>query len=255
MWESGGDGVVVWTTLVTWEDGEVDWVFQVVKDFLTGLGVDGSDTLSEENHGTSWTSEGLVGGGGDNVGVFEWGWDHASSDQTGDVGHVDNQVGTNLVGDFSHSLVVDQSTVSRGTGNQHLWSEQDGVLLQGVVVNDTGFQVNSVWHGFEVGGNSRDLSGVGLVTVGQVTTVWQIQTHQSFVWLHDGLQFDSVNVLVTTVVTGTWVTFGVLVTHWSTQGIEDGGGGEVFRGDKDNGVSLTVDFILDDLFDFWIGVF
>lgn len=283
----GRDGVVVWTTLVTWEDREVNWVFQVVVDLLTGLRVDGSDALSVENHSTSWTSQGLVGGGGDNVSVFEWRWNDAGSNQTGDVGHVDNQVGADLVGDFPHSLVVDQSAVGRGTGDQDLWSEQNGGFLQHVVVNQAGAQVDSVRHGFEVRRHSRDLSGVGLVTVGQVATMGQVETHQSVVWLHDGLvdlqvgwrarqgldvdapllrvqveglqgsglaqQLDSVDVLVTTVVSGARVTFGVLVAHWGSQGVEDCRGREIFGGNQVDGVLLSVDFVLDDLGNLRVG--
>lgn len=48
----GGDGVVVWTSLVTWEDGEVDGILELVESLLA-LGVSGSNSLSEEDHGTT----------------------------------------------------------------------------------------------------------------------------------------------------------------------------------------------------------
>lgn len=47
--------------------------------------------------------------------------------------------------------------------------------------------------------------------------------------------------LVTTVVAGTWVTLRVLVGHWRTQGIEDGAGCNIFGGDEDDGLALTLD--------------
>lgn len=59
-----GDGVVVWATLVTWEDGEVDGAFEVVEDLLAGLCVSLPHALSEEDHGTA-------GGHG---GTCEWWW-------------------------------------------------------------------------------------------------------------------------------------------------------------------------------------
>jgi hypothetical protein len=65
------DGVVVGTTLVTREDGEVDRTLKVIHDFLASLGVSATHTLAEEDHGTTRTTERLVGGGGDDVGVLE----------------------------------------------------------------------------------------------------------------------------------------------------------------------------------------
>lgn len=150
-----GDGVVVGATLVTGEDGEVDGVLQVVHDVLAGL-VGATDTLTEEDHGTTRTTEGLVGGGGDDIGVLEGRGDDTSGDQTGDVSHVNNEVGTDLVGDLAHALVVNQTAVGRGTGNETLGAVHLGVLLEGVVVNDTGLKVDTVREGLKVGGDSRD---------------------------------------------------------------------------------------------------
>ena len=114
--------------------------------------------------------------------------------------------------------------------------------------------------------------------MGQVTTVGEVKTHQTVVGTHQslvnlqvgrattealnvdtplgGVQVESlestvlasdlngINVLVTTVVTGTGVTLRVLVGHGGTQGLEDSGGGEVLRGDQDNGLTLTLNLAL-----------
>ncbi|KAH3660301.1 hypothetical protein OGAPHI_006887 [Ogataea philodendri] len=292
LFQSSGQGrnrVVVRTTLVTWEHREVDRVLKIVVDLLSGLWIHGSNTLSEENHSTTWTSQGLVGGGGDNIGVLEWRWNHACCYQTGDVSHVNNKIGTNLVCDLSHSLVIDQSAVSRSTSNQNLWSVQNGGLFQHIVVDDSGLKVHSVWHGLEIGGNCRNLSGVCLVTMGKMASVRKIQSHQSLMRLHDGLvnlqvgwrsrkrlnihtpfvcikvesfqssglteQLHSVDVLVTTVVSGTRVTLGVLVAHWRSQGIKHSSRGEVLRSNQNNRVSLSFDLILDDGGDLRVDVF
>lgn len=108
----------------------------------------------------------------------------------------------------------------------------------------------------------------GLVTVAQVATVGQIQAHQPVVRPHDGLvglqvgrataqalyvdspllrvqteglegtllakKLDGVNVLVSTIVPGTWVTFGVLVGHGRTESIEDGAGCDVLGGNEED---------------------
>lgn len=155
----GSDGVVVGATLVTREDREVDRVLQVVEGLLAGLGVDGADTLAEEDHGTTRATEGLVGGGGDNVSPQEGRGDGLSGDKTGDVSHVDNEVGTHRVGNLAHALVVDQTAVGGSTGNKHLGTVQDGVLRKLVIVDDASLEVDTVGHGLEVGRDSGDPAG------------------------------------------------------------------------------------------------
>ena len=149
------DGVVVRTTLVTREDGEVKGSLEVVHDVLSGL-VLATDTLAEEDHGTTGSTEGLVGGGGNNIGVLEGRGDDTGGDQTGDVSHVHDEVGTDLVGDLAHALVVNQTAVGGGTSDKALGAVELSVGLQGIVVNDTGLEVDTVGEGFEVSGDSRD---------------------------------------------------------------------------------------------------
>jgi hypothetical protein len=111
-----------------------------------------------------------------------------------------------------------------------------------------------------------------------VTTVGEIKTHQTLMGTHEGLvdlevgratrkaldvdtplggveaeslegtllagDLNGIDVLVATVVTGTGVTLGVLVAHGRTQSIEDSAGGEVLRGNQDDGLALTLDLLL-----------
>ena len=151
-----GDGVVVRTTLMTREDREVNGSLEVIHDVLSGLGVLAADTLAEEDHGTTGSTEGLVGSGGYNVGILKGRGNDASSDQTGDVSHINDEVGANLLGDLAHALVVNQTAVGGGTGDQALGAVELSVGLQSVVVNNAGFKVDTVGEGFEVGGDGRD---------------------------------------------------------------------------------------------------
>lgn len=114
--------------------------------------------------------------------------------------------------------------------------------------------------------------------MGQVTTVGKVKTHQAVVGAHESLvdlqvgraaaqaldvdtplggveveglestllagDLNGIDVLVTTVVTSTGVTLGVLVAHGRAQSVEDGAGGEVLRGDQDDGLALTLDLLL-----------
>ena len=56
-------------------------------------------------------------------------------------------------------------------------------------------------------------------------------------------KFDRVNVLVTTIVPRARVAFRVFVGHWRAQGVEDSAGGDIFGGNEDDGLALTLDFI------------
>jgi hypothetical protein len=121
------------------------------------------------------------------------------------------------------------------------------------------------------------LAGGGLVTVGQVTTVGEIKTHETVVRTHQSLvdlqvgraagkalnvdtplggvqveglestvlagDLNGINVLVATVVTGTGVTLGVLVAHGGAKSIEDSTGSEVLLGNQDNGLTLTLNLV------------
>lgn len=160
--------VVVGSTLASWEDGGVDSSLDV------GLLV-----LSEENDTGSWASEGLVGGRGDNVTELEGRVLLASGDETGDVGHVAHEVGTLSVGNLSEPSVVPVSGVGGTTADDQSWLEQVGVGLELWVVDDTGGWVDSVRERLEVDRRSGDLLLGGVVTVGQVTTVWETETHDS----------------------------------------------------------------------------
>jgi hypothetical protein len=153
-----GDGVVVGTTLVARENGEVNGALKVIQDVLAGLGVGVAYTLAEEDHGTTGTTERLVGSGGDNIGVLEGRGDNASSNQTGDVSHVHNEIGADLVSDLAHAGIVNQTAVGGSTSDQALRAVELGIGLEGVVVDDTGLEVDAVGEGFEV---SRDSGNPG----------------------------------------------------------------------------------------------
>jgi len=67
----GSDGMIVRTTLVTREDGEVDGVLQIVQGLLAILRIRGADALAEEDHSTARTAERLVRRGSNDIGVEE----------------------------------------------------------------------------------------------------------------------------------------------------------------------------------------
>jgi hypothetical protein len=110
----------------------------------------------------------------------------------------------------------------------------------------------------------------------QVSTMGEIESHESVMRSHDGLvdlqicwasaqalyidspflcvetkgsqgtgltrQLDGIDMLVSAIVASPGIALGVLVGHGRAQGIKDCSRCEVFRGDQDNGLSLTLDF-------------
>lgn len=109
----------------------------------------------------------------------------------------------------------------------------------------------------------------------QMATVREIQSHQTVMGAHQGLvdlqvgrattqtldvdtpfggvqveslqgtrlagELDGVDVLVTTVVTGTGITLRVFVGHRRAQSIEDSARGDVLGSNQDNRLALTLD--------------
>merc|ERR1712130_990095 len=277
------DGVVVGTTLVTWEDREVDGTLEIIQGLhllaLLHLGL--ANTLAEEDHGTTRATERLVGGGRHDVRVWEWGVVDLSGDQARDVGHVHHQVAADLVRNLSHLLVVNRSAVCRSAGDDDLGAVHHGILLELLVVDNASLEVDSVGEGLEVGGHSADLLSRSLVAVAQVTAVGKIKTHDTLVRAHDRLvdlqvggrarqtldvhapvlrlemeslersplarKLDLVDVLVTTIVPRSGVALTVLVAHAGTERVEDGTRSDVLRGDQKNRLALALDLLLHDL--------
>ena len=152
----GRNGVVVGSTLMAGKDREVDWTLKIIQGLFSSLGISLADSLAEEDHGTTRTTERLVCSRSDNICELEWTWDHTSSDETRDVSHVNDQVCTNKVCDLTHASIVDQTAVCRGTSNKNFGSIHEGILLQFFIVDDASFKVDTVWEGFEVGRDGRN---------------------------------------------------------------------------------------------------
>lgn len=143
---------------IHWKDSyvpEVNRSLQVVQGLLALL-VNAPHTLPKEDHSTTRSTERLVGGSSHDIRVQERSRDDLSSDQTGNVGHVDNKVGTDKVSNLAHTSIVDVTAVRRGTSNEDLGAVEDSGLLEHLVVDDTSLGVDTVWHGLEVDRDSGD---------------------------------------------------------------------------------------------------
>lgn len=272
----GGDGVVVRTALVTREDGEVNLLLKIVEGLLA-LGIYAADTLAVEDHGTARATERLVGGGSDNVGIGEGRRNDASSNQTGNVGHVNNEVGANRVGNLTEAGIVNVAAIGGGTSNNDSGSVELGILCEGVVVNDTSLGIDSIGERLKVVADGRNLLAGDLVSVGQVTAVRKVKAHETAVKGHDGLidlkvgrgtreglnvhaplfllkakslkstllaeTLNSVNMLVTGVVPLTGQSLRVLVRHGRPKGIKNGLGSDVLGSNENNRLALALNLV------------
>lgn len=117
-----------------------------------------------------------MGSGSDNVRILKWAWDDTCCDETRDVSHINHKICTDQVGNLAHALVINQSAVCGGTGNQHFRSIQDGILLKLIIINDTGLKVNAVGEGLEVCRDCRDSTVNTLL-------VKRYKSFESFVWM------------------------------------------------------------------------
>lgn len=118
-------------------------------------------------------------GRGDNVGVVKGRCVDAGGDEARDVGHVDDEVAADLVGNLAHALVVDGAAIGRRAGDQDLGPVHEGILEKSVVVNDARLEIDAVGESLKVRRHGRDLPLGSLVAVRQVAAVRQVEAHDA----------------------------------------------------------------------------
>ena len=139
------DDVLEWTTLGAWEDSLVD-LFG--KRFFA------------QDQAASWAAQCLVGGGGDDVGVWNWILMQSSCNQSGNVCHVDKQIGANFMGNLSEFIKADLARISGSAGNDHLRFVFQCQFANLVIVDALGV-VQAVWNEVVVGTGDVDRAAVG----------------------------------------------------------------------------------------------
>ncbi|MNI25278.1 hypothetical protein D3C73_789200 [compost metagenome] len=177
-----------------------------------------------------------MGSGGDHIGVRQRVRVQTSGNQTGHVGHVDEQQRTDLVRDLAEAREVEGLGVGREASNDHLRLVLDGQALDFVVIDQAGVGVDAVLHGVVQLARGRHFGAVGQVTaVGQahaengVAGLQQGQVHgavgrgtgvrldvgvigtEQLLGALDGQRLNLVDVFAATVVALARITFGVFV--------------------------------------------
>mmetsp|Transcript_4382 Transcript_4382/g.8350 ORF Transcript_4382/g.8350 Transcript_4382/m.8350 type:complete len:292 (-) Transcript_4382:146-1021(-) len=262
------------------EDRLVDAVFESTLIF------------AEEDHSSARSAKGLVGCGCDDVAEFEGRFLFLGGDESGDVGHVHEEEGAVVIGDFAEAFVVPITGVGGSSANDHGGVEEGRITCQLVVVDESGDGVDLIGKTLEVDGGGADslasslLLAVGVESVSQMSTRGKVQAHDtvvrtqqsgvdgevggtSRVWLHVdtpllGVQsvslqsallaedFDLVDDFVSSVVTGMGEAFGVFVGESGSETVHHSSGGKVFRGDELERSVLAELFLLDEVEQFRI---
>ena len=250
-----GDDVHQRAALGTGEDRRVE----LLLDGFVGLGQDQAATR---------TAQGLVGSAGDHVGEGDRVGVDPGGDQAGEVGHVDEQVGTHGIGDGAEAGEVQHLGVGGVAGDDDLGLVFLGQALDLGVV-DQALLVDAVLHGVV------QLAGRGHGgAVGQVTAVSQAHAEdgvtgfdqrevdgrvglgagvrldvgvvgaEQLLGAVDGQLLDHVDVFAAAIVALVGIAFGVLVGQHAALGFHDRRAGVVFRSDQLDVIFLTLGFLL-----------
>ena len=186
------------------------------------------------------------------MGVGHRGGVHAGGNETGDVGHVNHQVGAHLVCDAAEGGEVDDAGVGGCAGDDDLGLLAEGLLAHLVHVEALGLLVDAV------GADLVELAGeVGRRAVSEVAAVVEAHAHDlvarldeggvgslvglgAGVGLHVGVAsaeelagavagevLDEVDLLAAAVVALAGVALGVLVGEDGAHSLHDGGAGDV----------------------------
>ena len=216
-----------------------------------------------------------MGGGGDHIGKRHRIRINTGSNQAGDVSHINHQVSTDFIGDGTEAREVEHLRVSRETGDDHFRFVLNGKTFDFVVINQTGFRIQTVLH--SVVGFARE---VRRRTVGQVTAMRQthakhgvarLQQRQkhSAIGLRTGVRLDvgvvgtkhltgtinrqllnHINVLAAAVIALAGVPFGILVGQHRALSFNDRRGSVVLRGNQLDMGFLTLLFCRDGSLNF-----
>lgn len=63
--------------------------------------------------------------------------------------HISMEICANLVANFSESLVIKISWISRETSDNDLWLEFNGSCFKSIIINDSSIKINMILLAFE----------------------------------------------------------------------------------------------------------
>ncbi len=220
-----------------------------------------------------------MGGGGYDVRVRYRRRMRTTSHQAGEMSHIDQEQGPDLVGDLAHAGEVDDAGVGAASSDDELWLFTLGDGLQDVVVDLLGFLVYAVEdHAVELAGKAE------LVPVRQMAAMRQVKPQDGVAGIDDrhvgggvrlragvGLHvdvlgaekllgaipsqiLDHIGILTAAVIALGGIALGVLVGEDRPDSLEHGLADEILRGNHFQAFVLAADFVVNSGGDLWIGL-
>ncbi len=203
---------------------------------------------------------------------------NATSNQTGDVRHVNHQISANAVGDFAEPLPVPDTGIGSAAGQDQLGLVFVGKALDLIHVEKMVVLTHAI------GDDVEPLAGhVDRGTVGQVTTGVEIQAHEGVARLQksqehclvhlaagvrlnvgklaaekflralDCQRFGNVGEFTAAIVALARITFGIFVGEDRALCFQHCAGNDVFRSNQLDFMLLTAEFLADRVEDIRIG--
>ncbi len=273
----GSDDVLERAALGAGEHGGVDFLGEVDGLHLAGLDVFLGDLVLAEDQAAAGTAQGLMGGGGDNIGIGHRAHVNASGDKAGNVRHIDHEVSADGVSDLTELGEVDLAGIGGSAGKDHLGLALLSDAVELIVVDLLGLIVEGIGDLMEV------LAGdVDRAAVGQVTAVGEVHAHVGVAGLEQSLErgevggstgvgldvgvlsaeqlagaltsdlFGLVDAVAAAVVTLAGITLGILVGKAGAHRHHDGGGDDILGSDQLDVALLAVIFLLNGGADFGV---
>ena len=177
----GSDDMLQRTALLSGEDGRVQQLRHLLHDTLrSGVTPGIVEVLTHQDNTATWTTQGLMGGRGNDVCILHGIVEQTSSNQTSGMCHINHQQGAYLVGNLTHTLVVPLTTVSTTTTDNQLGFVLQGQLLHLVVIHTTRLLVQIITNRV-----IQDTGGVDVGTMREVTAVVEVHTHEGVAGLQN----------------------------------------------------------------------
>merc|ERR1719182_1348392 len=130
-----------------------------------------------EDHSSTRTPQRLVGCRCYHIAMLEWGKVLSSRHQARDVSNVSHQQCTAFICNCAKFRKVKSARICGEASNNHLWTEDQCILAEFIEVDESGLGVHFVREGLEVHGSCRDLLFGSIITMSQMSSTRQVQTH------------------------------------------------------------------------------
>ena len=223
-----------------------------------------------EDETAARTAQGLVAGGGHDVGMWEGARVHPGGHQARNVGHVHHEVRPHRMGDGAHALEVDDARIRRRTADDEGRMQLIGHTLELVIVNALGLGIQRIR--MEVVDKPRE---VHRRAMGQVPALLKRHAEHGVARLDKGLircgirggtgmrldigilatenllralaseLLDDVDLLAAAVVALARISFGILIGKDATNCLHHGRRGEILGCDELDAVALARELLPD----------